>query len=496
MNPNVTVIPAKERVNGTGQEKQTKRRVAAYARVSTDTEEQASSYAFQVQYYQQSIQSNTEWEFVEVYTDEGVTGTNTKHREGFQRMIADCEAGKIDLILTKSVSRFARNTVDSLTHIRRLRELGIEVFFEKENIATLDAKGELLLTIMASLAQEESRSISENITWAKRKRLAEGIMPLNPSKFLGYEHDAEGNIVINEEEAKTVRLIYSLYIEGYNYTQIGEELQRRGIKTITGNTDWHPSTIRYVLINEKYKGDALLQKCFVVDHLSHRQIKNRGQIPQYYVKDNHPPIIPPETFDMVQEMFHWRANLGTRYSSKTPYSLKLVCNRCGAWYTTNIWSPDKPYRKVVYVCSEKYRREHKCESPILQIRDIQNAFLSALNQLIQKSNFQTRLRTVREKIADTKELEEEIDKEKEQLPSEEPSPRLLELQTELQTRKNMTHRLALFSKTIKESKEPITHFDEILWRSLTEKMVVHSKVDIKIIWKDGSKMACYPFQLH
>lgn len=242
-----------------------KRRVAAYARVSTDSDEQLSSYEAQVDNYTKKIRENPTWEFVAVYADEGVTGTNTKKREGFNRMIEDALAGKIDLILTKSISRFARNTVDALTTIRSLKEKGVEVYFEKENIYTLDAKGEVMLTIMSSLAQEESRSISENVTWGKRKSMADGKVSLAYSHFLGYEKGPDGILQIVEEEAKVVRKIYSLFLSGRTVRSIADQLTHEGILTPSGKTKWSVSTIMSILQNEKYKGDTLLQKTYTAD---------------------------------------------------------------------------------------------------------------------------------------------------------------------------------------------------------------------------------------
>ena len=279
---------------------QHKRRVAAYARVSTDSDEQLSSYAAQVDFYTQYIRSNPEWEFVEVYTDEGISGTNTKKRDGFNRMINDALAGKIDLILTKSISRFARNTVDTLTTVRKLKEKKIEVYFEKENIYTLDAKGEVMITIMSSLAQEESRSISENITWGKRKSMADGKFSLAYKYFLGYEKGEDGLPKIVEEEAKIIRKIYSLFLEGYTVRKIADCLTEKGIPTPKGKKQWSVSTVLSILTNEKYRGDALLQKTYTADFLSKTVKKNYGEVPQYYIENSHPAIIDPETFEFVQ----------------------------------------------------------------------------------------------------------------------------------------------------------------------------------------------------
>ena len=256
-----------------------RRRTAGYARVSTDHEEQASSYEMQMAHYKNYIESRADWEFVGMYSDEGISGTNTKKRDGFNQMIEDALAGKIDLIITKSVSRFARNTVDSLQNVRKLKENGVEIYFEKENIWTFDMRGELLITIMSSLAQEESRSISENTTWGKRKQFAEGKTSVGYSAFLGYDKDFK----INEEQAKVVKLIYKLFLGGRSFYAITKELEKRGIKSPSGKDKWYISTVCSILTNEKYRGDALIQKEYTADFLDKTRRKNTGEIPQYYV---------------------------------------------------------------------------------------------------------------------------------------------------------------------------------------------------------------------
>lgn len=240
----VTIIPAtKDKFTALPTSSIQKRRVAAYARVSTDSDEQFTSYEAQIDYYTQYIKKRDDWEFVKVYTDEGITGTSTKHREGFNEMVADALAGKIDLIVTKSVSRFARNTVDSLVTVRKLKEHHVEIYFEKENIFTFDSKGELLITIMPSLAQEESRSISENVTWGQRKRFADGKVTMPYKQFLGYERGEGGVPVINEKEAEVVRLIYKLFLEGKTATGICKQLELMNIPTPAGKTKWNQSTV-------------------------------------------------------------------------------------------------------------------------------------------------------------------------------------------------------------------------------------------------------------
>ena len=299
----VRVIPAIEKAekeNGSNINLR-KKRVAAYARVSTLHEDQQSSYEMQIRYYSSYIQEREEWEFAGMYSDEGKSGTTIRKRVGFLQMMQDAEEGKIDLILTKSVSRFARNTVDSLTAIRKLKECGVECYFEKENIWTMDAKGELLLTIMSSLAQEESRSISENTRWGMRKAFQDGKVFVPFKHFLGYDRGSNGELLINEEQAKTVRLIYRLFLEGKTFYGIARELTELGILTPYGYKVWNSVTVKNILTNEKYKGDALLQKKYSKNFLDKRMILNQGEVPQYYIEGNHEAIIAPEIFERVQD---------------------------------------------------------------------------------------------------------------------------------------------------------------------------------------------------
>lgn len=291
---NVMVIPAKRQIGNTGrkQDAKPKLRVAAYCRVSTDSDEQATSYEAQVEHYTEYIKKNPEWEFAGIYADDGISGTNTKNREEFNRMIEDCEAGTIDMIITKSISRFARNTLDCLKYIRQLKEKNIPVFFEKEAINTMDAKGEVLLTIMASLAQQESQSLSQNVKLGLQFRYQNGQVQVNHNRFLGYTKDEEGNLVIDPEQAEVVKRIYREYLEGYSMDKIAAGLEADGILTGAGKPRWHTSTINKILRNEKYIGDALLQKTYTTDFLNKTRVKNTGIVPQYYVEGNHEAIIP------------------------------------------------------------------------------------------------------------------------------------------------------------------------------------------------------------
>lgn len=347
------------------------RRTAAYARVSTDNADQLTSYAAQVSYYTEYIKSRPELDFVGIYTDEGITGTSTAHRSGFRQMVTDAVSGKIDLIITKSVSRFARNTVDSLTTIRLLKEHGVECYFEKENIFTFDSKGELLLTIMSSIAQEEARSISENCTWGQRKRFADGKVTVPFSRFLGYDRGEDGSLVVNEEQAQTVRRIYGLFLQGETTYGIAKLLTWEGVPTPGGGKKWSRLVIESILTNEKYKGDALLQKVFTVDYLTKRKKLNEGEVPQYYVKGSHEGIISPEMFEQVQEEFDRRRQPDERCGADI-ISSRLKCGCCGRDYVPDVIYSTHRFRKTVWKCG-------RCGTPHLVEAEIRAAFMRALN---------------------------------------------------------------------------------------------------------------------
>ena len=381
MSKQVTMIPAKlNRATFTPLDAPRKRRVAAYARVSTDSEEQQTSYAAQVSYYTNYIQNRADWEFVDLYTDEGISATNTKHRGGFNAMIADALDGKIDLIVTKSVSRFARNTVDSLITVRKLKEKGIEVYFEKENIYTLDSKGELLITLMSSLAQEESRSISENVTWGQRKRMADGKVTIPYGRFLGYRKGDDGLPEIVPEEAEVVRLIYRSFMEGLTANKIAQMLMKQGIPTPSGQKKWYSSTIESILTNEKYKGSALLQKKFTVDFLTKKVKINEGEVPQYFVEHSHPPIIDPEEFELVQAEISRRKAIGKVYSSSNIFSAKIICSCCDGYFGSKVWHSTSKYRRVIWQCNHKFQNGEKCNTPHLYEDDIKRSSLRSVSK--------------------------------------------------------------------------------------------------------------------
>ena len=379
----VTVIPATiQQMTKLPVGKPARRRVAGYARVSTDSDEQFTSYEAQVDYYTKYIQSRPDWVFVEVYTDEGISALNTKKREGFNRMVADALAGKIDLIVTKSVSRFARNTVDSLTTVRQLKDKGVEVYFEKENIWTMDSKGELLITIMSSLAQEESRSISENVTWGQRKRFADGKVSLPYGQFLGYRKGTDGLPEIIPEEAEIVRSIYRLFMEGKSTNAIAKHLSAQKIPTPSGKEVWQRATIESILRNEKYKGSALLQKSFTVDFLQKKMKVNEGEVPQYYVEHSHPAIVRPEEWEKVQLELARRKNSGKRTVCSSPFAGKLICGDCGEIYGAKVWHSTSKYRRTVWQCNGKFKGDEKCHTPHLYEEELKRHFLCALSGLL------------------------------------------------------------------------------------------------------------------
>ena len=407
---NVTIIPAtRNKMTRTPIASTQRRRVAAYARVSTDSEEQLTSYEAQVDYYTKYIQSRSDWLFVDVYTDEGISALNTKKRDGFNRMVQDALAGKIDLIVTKSVSRFARNTVDSLTTVRKLKDAGVEVYFEKENIWTLDSKGELLITIMSSLAQEESRSISENVTWGQRKRMADGKVSIPYSQFLGYRKGADGLPEIVPEEAEIVRSIYRMCMEGKSTNAIAKHLTKQCIPTPAGKDVWQRQTVESILTNEKYKGAALLQKKFTVDFLQKKMKINEGEVPQYYVEHSHEAIIAPEEWEKVQLEMSRRKSNGKRTLCNSPFAGKIICGDCGAVYGSKVWHSTSKYKRTIWQCNDKFRNEAKCRTPHLYEDDIKQMFLQALSQLL--ANRDTLIedgRLVRQTLLDFTAIDAEI----------------------------------------------------------------------------------------
>lgn len=518
--PKITKIPASiSRYTSAPIDAPVKRKVAAYARVSTDSEEQLTSYAAQISYYTEYIKGREDWEFVGVYTDEGISGCSTKRREGFQRMISDAMAGKIDLIITKSVSRFARNTVDSLTTIRLLKENNVECYFEKENIWTFDGKGELLLTIMSSISQEEARSISENVTWGHRKRFADGKVSVAYSRFLGYDKGPDGKMVVNPEQAEIVKLIYRLFLEGMTPHTIVIHLTEKGIKTPGGKDKWNATTIRRILTNEKYKGDALLQKEFTVDFLTKKTKKNCGEIPMYYIEDDHEAIIDPAVFDMVQQEMERRKTGTSRYSGVSIFSSKIKCGECGGWYGAKVWHSTDQYRKVIYRCNNKYNDE-RCTTPHIMEEEVKAVFLKSLNKLLaNRDELIENVKLICDKLTDTSELEAEKEKYAEEmslvadmvqaamlenariaLDQEEYRQKNDVLSARFEAAKKKHDELAMrieeietrgqnlrhFQETLESLNGQVTEFDSDLWGSLVDYITVYENGEKTVTFRDGS----------
>jgi site-specific DNA recombinase len=387
---NVMVIPARRRLGNTVQaEERPKLRVAAYCRVSTDSDEQATSYEAQVEHYTAFIKQNSEWEFAGIFADDGISGTNTKKREEFNRMIGECMAGNIDLIVTKSISRFARNTLDCLKYIRELKEKNIPVFFEKENINTMDSKGEVLLTIMASLAQQESQSLSQNVKLGLQYRYQNGEVQVNHNRFLGYTKDEDGHLIIEPVEAEVVKRIYREYLEGASLLQICRSLKADSILTAANKPHWRPETVKKILQNEKYIGDALLQKTYTVDFLTKKRVKNNGIVPQYYVENSHEAIIPRDLYMQVQEEMVRRANLHSGanrkkrvYSSRYALSSHVYCPKCGDIYRRVHWN-NRGYKSIVWRCVSRLEEKgSECTAPTINEETLQTAVVKAINELL------------------------------------------------------------------------------------------------------------------
>lgn len=409
LNPKVTFIPAKAQRKRDESEDLPKIKVAAYCRVSTDSEEQASSYEVQIEHYTNYIQKNPEWMLAGIYADDGITGTSTKKRDEFNRMIKDCLEGKIDMIITKSISRFARNTLDCLKYIRELKDRNIPVYFEKENINTMDSKGEVMLTIMASLAQQESQSLSQNVKLGIQYRYQQGEIQVNHNRFLGYTKDEDKRLVIVPEEAEIVKRIFREYLEGSSLMKIGKGLQADGILTAAKKEIWRPETVRKILKNEKYIGDALLQKTYTVDFLSKKRVTNDGIVPQYYVTDCHDPIISREVFQQVQDELTRRSSIPARkngakrqYSSRYSLSGVVFCGHCGEIFRRVHWN-NRGCKSVVWRCLNRLDG-HECSAKTLNEEVLHKGIVKAVNQVLGESYYKEALEQNIHKVLNKSEL--------------------------------------------------------------------------------------------
>lgn len=526
MRKKIEVIPAKpiKELRGLAPTAQT--RVCAYCRVSTDNEDQLSSLEAQVKFYSKLIANNPAWNFVGIYADEGISGTNTKKRLEFNRMIDDCMAGKIDMVMTKSISRFARNTLDCLQYVRQLKDKNIAIFFEKENINTLDGRGDLLISIMSSLAQEESSNLSKVTRMGIVYRFQEGKVFVNHKWFLGYTKDENGNLVIVPEQAEVVRRIYREFLEGKSAISIIKGLEKDGIKNGAGRTKWHNTNIYQILKNEKYTGDALLQKSYTIDFLNKKRVRNDGYVPKYYVENSHEGIITKEDFAAVQAEIARRNSLRgysktgkSEYSSKYPFSGKLYCSNCGAKFNRQIWGTGK-YKKGVWICANhRMNGEEACPQKALIERKLEQAFVRAINQVIGgKDAFMERLFDNIYESLDAVEHEftqEQIDERLTELQQEIMSLVRLNAKTGLDTRaydneySQLTAEIERFRglrqrlldedaqkviriqridelrQFIQEQATPLLRFDGDLFRRLIEKVSVKSLVEATFVFKTG-----------
>jgi len=517
LSKNITVIPARRRVGNTvNKEVKPKLKVAAYCRVSTDSDEQSTSYEAQVEHYTNFIQKNEEWEFAGIFADDGISGTNTKKREEFNRMIAECMEGHIDMIITKSISRFARNTLDCLRYIRQLKEKNVPVFFEKENINTMDSKGEVLLTIMASLAQQESESLSKNVKMGMQFRFQNGEVQVNHNRFMGYTKDEDGHLIIEPAEAEIVKRIYREYLQGASLKQIGDGLMDDGILTAAGKAKWRPESVKKILKNEKYIGDALLQKTYTVDVLTKKRVKNNGIVPQYYVENSHEPIIPRDLYMQVQEEMLRRANLHSGanrkkrvYSSKYALSSIVYCSKCGDIYRRIAWN-NRGKHSTVWRCVN--RVEHGpdcCDAPTVQEEELQNAVVKAINMALGGKD--EMLTALEKNIAMVLALEDETSMESLDAKLEELQQELLKranarqdyedladeidllreqkqnAMAENAEREGLKQRIAEMQQFLAEQKGTIQEYDEQIVRKLIEKITVHDE-KVTVVFKSGMEI--------
>ncbi|MFA6982852.1 MAG: recombinase family protein [Sedimentibacter sp.] len=518
----IEFIPARSKVSFF--EDDSPKRVVIYIRVSTDDEKQLTSFELQKSYYEDFVKNHPNWFLVKIYADEGISGTTTEKRDEFNKMIEDCKdpVNKINLVVVKSVSRFARNTVDSLTTIRKLKDIGCECYFEKENIWTFDGKGELLLTIMSSLAQEESRSISENVKWGHRKRFADGKVTVPFGHFLGYKRGEDGNLVIDEEQAVIVKRIYREYLSGSTAVAIAKGLTNDGIETPGHKQKWHASTVRSILTNEKYKGEALLQKYYTPDFLTKKQKVNNGEIQQYYVENNHPAIIEPEIFEMVRIEKDRRLMLNGKYSGTDILTSRIKCGECGGSYGAKVWHSSSKYKKVIYQCNRKYAGKEKCKTPAIRADDVETRFVNAVNSIIEnKDEIISNLEMVLDKICNKKELSEEKEKLEKSLAEQvEKIQELIDMnsrvaqnqekykkeydamiktydetkfkyeQLEIESSQQAAKHQMIkdYINTLKKQNKPLTKFDGLMWGSLLESATIKDKDTIVFKFKDGTEI--------
>ncbi len=536
--PNVIIIPAKVE---TPQEQEKKRhlRVAAYCRVSTDSEEQLSSYENQLSYYTEKIMKEPGWTMAGVFADEGITGTSTCKRKEFLRMIRQYRQGKIDMILAKSVSRFACNTVDTLNFTRELRSLGIPVVFEEQNINSIYPESEFLITLHGAFAQAESESTSSRVRWGKQQAMRSGHVTINYKNLLGYEKGLDGKPAIIPEQAETVRFIYDRYLAGDSIREIKAALEGHRIPTVSGKAEWMASHIRSILTNEKYCGDVLLQKNFIQDCISKKVIPNTGQLPKYLIQNQHEGIVSRETFDAVQlEMARRNAKAGDtrkstptgrgKYSGKHVLSKLLFCGECGTAYRRCVWT-QRGVKRPVWRCVSRldYGKKFCTQSPTLDEEPLQQAILAAVNAvMLDRDTLARQLAAVMEwelapmlgesmSLADIDRALEELSSQFNSLlaeasanPAEDYTERFRELSestARLKERKaqlegacqeqgRLQSRLRAVSAAMEHMTAAMTEWDEEVIHQLLEKVTVLSREKIRVTFRDGREIEQYVAQ--
>lgn len=504
-------------------------RVAAYCRVSTEQEEQQNSYQVQISYYTDLINKKKEWTLAGIFADEGISGTQIKKRTEFNRMIRMCRNKKIDLVITKSISRFARNTVDCLEYVRQLKDLGIGVIFEKENINTLTMTSEFMIALYGSFAQAESESISKNVSWGKEKAYREGKVAFQYSKLLGYRKGEDGKPEIVPEEAETVKMIYGMFLDGYSMKSIKDILENRDLLTPTGKKTWSESLVRSILQNEKYVGNALLQKTYTVDCISHKVVKNHGERPMYLVSDHHAAIIDRDTYNRVQQELARRSSKRKisdkttteqgKYSSKYALTELLICGKCGTPYRRTTWT-SRGKKQIVWRCISRleHGRRYCSDSPTIKEEQFHKAIIRAINnyyscgndvEKILKANIgnvlechgqeeitaiEKRLKEIDKARNDLISLiatggcdEDKLDSEFEKLYEEEQSlsERLAMLKSKNQTSAETQAKLDKIMELIDNEKFELETFDNVLVRKLIECIKVLNKNEILVIFKGG-----------
>ena len=506
-------------------------RVAAYCRVSTKQEEQLNSYENQVEHYTERINSENGWTLEGIYADKGISGTSVKNRDEFNRMIRRCKQGKIDMIITKSIARFARNTVDCLKYVRLLNDLGVDVYFEEQGIHSNQPGAEFYITIYGSIAQSESENISANIKWGKAQSAKEGKVIFQYKNFLGYRKGEDGQPEIVPEEAETICLIYDRFLAGDSLKGIAELLEEKGIKSPTGKAQWQFSTIQSILSNEKYKGDAIINKTYITDCISKKVRVNNGERPKYYVENSHPAIIDSATFGRVQEELARRSGKRKvrqkaktepgKYSSKYAMTELLVCGECKTPYRRCTWTAGGK-KKIVWRCINRldYGKKYCHNSPTIEESILQKVVMTAIMETAnqntevlrtlklhigmglegEKSNDNSLDLQVRiaEIDAEFRKMIDRVSTETVEAFDEETATRLMNEKSRLQQqldniadaeqrRENAKSRLDDIYTILDGIKNRPMEYDDQIVRQLLECIVVDSKEQVTVIFKGGLK---------